>query len=422
MPTKKTVAIVGNNVTTRIDIPFARRYIDIWAFNEAVLADWMKRVDAIFQMHDAPIWKNPLNRNDGKFSNWIIKDHPYPIYMLDKYGEVPASYKYPLKEICDSLLPLFYRGMHKNKRILLKYFTSSVCYALALAIYKGYECIQLFGVEMESNTEYAYQRDGVIFWIGIALGKGIEVNIHPNSRLFSEPLYGYEGKTTLKRENFQERLEFLKPYIERSAKALEKVNHEMEANLKDALEDSGGEAGMASVAIKNKFFKHLKMQAQAVVNVAMLQASISEDERYILKADKMDEVSGDHFFARQEFELTGAQAQDIQAKLLAKMNMLGGKAAAAWDTLDKAVQEERSQKELDELSIAYGQAHEIYLKACFEYGHISGIYQENLHLLNWVDELIQAAGGLKAVEAVHEWEKAGNGQTEREQQPESRPA
>jgi len=58
------------------------------------------------------------------------------------------------------------------------YFTSTVDYAIALAIYEGYGAITLYGVNMISGSEYAYQKPGVDFWCGYAVGSGIALTVH----------------------------------------------------------------------------------------------------------------------------------------------------------------------------------------------------------------------------------------------------
>lgn len=78
------------------------------------------------------------------------------------------------------------------------YFSNTVDYALALAIYKGFTEIGLYGINMLSGSEYAYQKPGVEFWIGQAMGRGITVTNHsPISTILKTRdglLYGYGTK------------------------------------------------------------------------------------------------------------------------------------------------------------------------------------------------------------------------------------
>lgn len=84
-----------------------------------------------------------------------------------------------------------------------RYFTNSVCYMIAMAIFEGYERIELYGVNQAGMFEYMEQRRGVEFWIGYALGRGIEVYINEPSRLLknsADTPYGYEKSEGLKLE------------------------------------------------------------------------------------------------------------------------------------------------------------------------------------------------------------------------------
>jgi len=58
------------------------------------------------------------------------------------------------------------------------YFSNSVDYAIALALYEGYDEIHLYGVNMETNSEYAFEKAGVDFWCGYALGLKAQVIVH----------------------------------------------------------------------------------------------------------------------------------------------------------------------------------------------------------------------------------------------------
>jgi hypothetical protein len=78
------------------------------------------------------------------------------------------------------------------------YFTNTVDYAIALAIYKGFSEIGFYGVNMANNTEYSYQKAGVEFWIGQAMGRGIKVKVFGEVSTILKTrdhrLYGYDTK------------------------------------------------------------------------------------------------------------------------------------------------------------------------------------------------------------------------------------
>jgi hypothetical protein len=76
------------------------------------------------------------------------------------------------------------------------YFTNTVDYAIAFAIYRKYEKINMYGVNMALGSEYSYQKPGVEFWCGVAIGKGIKVNVYGKYSTIMKArdgmMYGYD--------------------------------------------------------------------------------------------------------------------------------------------------------------------------------------------------------------------------------------
>ena len=65
-----------------------------------------------------------------------------------------------------------------------EYFTNSICYVIAYALYTGVKKISLYGCEHLSAREYAQQKAGVEFWLGIAKGMGVWVKDYGHGTLF----------------------------------------------------------------------------------------------------------------------------------------------------------------------------------------------------------------------------------------------
>jgi len=102
-----------------------------------------------------------------------------------------------------------------------EYFTSSVSYMIAFAIFHEYEEINIYGVDMSSKDEYINQRGSVMYWIGYARAKGIKVYL---SSEVDKPcfLYGYEpGK------NIKNKLKNMKQFAK---KGIEVTESEVEKN------------------------------------------------------------------------------------------------------------------------------------------------------------------------------------------------
>jgi hypothetical protein len=72
------------------------------------------------------------------------------------------------------------------------YFANSFCYMIAYAIWQGFTHIRMFGADMATHKEAADERPGMEYWIGIARGRGIKVEISNGSKLCPRKLYGQQ--------------------------------------------------------------------------------------------------------------------------------------------------------------------------------------------------------------------------------------
>ena len=186
---KKTVAIVGVALSTATLAPYDDREVEIWALNEMYSLSWAKRITKLFQIHAEKSWKVDKKTKYGHTINsysWLKKTN-IPVYMRCRHEEIPFSIEFPLCEIRETLLGKLRLG---DKRI--HFYTSTPAYMIAMAIREGFERIELYGFEMTDDTDYAEQKPGFLFWIGLALGKGIEVYAPPESQYLVAPLYGAE--------------------------------------------------------------------------------------------------------------------------------------------------------------------------------------------------------------------------------------
>ena len=115
-----------------------------------------------------------------------------PVYMQEVDERIPASVRFPYEAATESLgLP----DITGKKRL---YLTSSVAWMLALALYE-HKCgqtiteLRMAGIEMLIGTEYARQKPCVEFWLGRAMGMGIEVSVAPTgSAILSDAIYAID--------------------------------------------------------------------------------------------------------------------------------------------------------------------------------------------------------------------------------------
>lgn len=177
----KAVAIVGFSSRHRLLAPFDDPNIEIWGLNRLHQQDWFTRCDVMFQLHPIGYLQKSIGLSDGdrEHYDWLCKEHDFPIYCQKKYPEFPASVEFPIR------------------KMRLKYgdfYTSTAAYMIAKAIDDGFNHFELYGFDMEADTEYKYQRDSTEYFIGLADGMGFPVFIPQNCSLLKGELgmYGYE--------------------------------------------------------------------------------------------------------------------------------------------------------------------------------------------------------------------------------------
>lgn len=361
---------------------FDRTDCDIWVFNEALKMEWVKRADAVFQMHLEAIWRNPKNRNDPEHYKWLASGETPTVYMQDVYPDVPKSVRYPLDEIKQTLLPRF--SWHGKQRDGKTYFTSTFCYALALAIYAAqYKTIEIHGVEMETDTEYRYQRDGVTFWMGIALGRGMTVKAFCN--FFDFPLYGYEGEATLDNDEFDRRLKELAPQIEAAKAKYQEAARVASDKVTAYLEKYDDPQGVIDA---------LKAQVIEAYNTHVISGAAQENERYKAKRDAMLAESGAFAFSRQEFEMAARGIAQDHDKAQKEYNAVAVACGMMFEKT-KVKNQARRKHALREFA---GYARK-YIEKAMWVGLAYGALQENARYLEIMDKFIKAAGGEKS-EAV----------------------
>lgn len=280
----KKVCIVGSN---KLTLPFVdwEQDADYWLFNEMAALPWAKKVTGVFQLHVPPIWRNEKNVNHAGHYAWLQQPHPYPVWMQDKYDDVPASVKYPLDEICNTLLPRLSRKSGEHVR----YFTSSPAYALALAIYLEYDEIEICAIEMASDTEYVQQRDGVTFWMGIALGRGIKVVLQDKSLLLRGHLYGYTGEVTLQRQRLEIVARAIGPKVEQAKAAAFELSGKVNTILKQLAEERNEKRANA---LYQDLIAAFNEQSDKVFQYGVLAGQMAITQQYIGEIDALIKASG----------------------------------------------------------------------------------------------------------------------------------
>jgi len=380
---KDTLVIMGSHPRSRELFDRKRTDCDIWVFNEAVSNKTFPEATLCFQMHVPAIWRNPNNRNDPGHFNWLTTQTDIPVYMMDVNPDVPRSLKYPIDEVQEMI------GNDPNH-----FLTSTVAQACALAALQGqYRRIEIYGVAMETNTEYGFQREGVAFWYGFLKGRGIDTYFADDT--FKSLLYGYEGEVVLPYETFAERIEEIKPEIDR-------LNGEYTAcamTLQKTVEKFMD--GDNSKDITEAIQAQIKLSQQ----LGNIDGAMQENLKYKAKADAMREAAeGEFIFSRQEFESAAKNLSDKATEWQVNVNVLSGQGELIHSSIvNSAKGSPKRRKLLD----AYRQLLNSYLQAHNQSMIYAGASAENFRFMHKLDKSIRAAGGKKSEEAIIEQMKAG---------------
>lgn len=211
---RDSVAICGFAGTTRHLAPYDDQEWEIWGLNEAHRQPWMRRITRWFQLHQRWDFTKQENISYKEHWEWLQKEHPFPIYMQEKYDEIPSSVEFPMDQITGEYLSHTRRGLKlggvEMPTEINKYFTSSFAFMCSLAILEGFKNIAVFGFEMATDTEYRYQKGSTEYWLGIATAvckeRGGKLFLPKDCRLLNGAIYGYEVSRMINRQ----RLEFLR--------------------------------------------------------------------------------------------------------------------------------------------------------------------------------------------------------------------
>lgn len=140
-----------------------------------------------FEVHEN--WRNFLgNPEDAEIHRRWMMGLTVPVVMLQKERDIPHSVAFPMDKVADLV------GRTKYKT---PYLESSIAYmfAMAMAELGRGDKIGVWGCDLATAGEYAYQRPNMEYLIGMARGMGIKVYVPPVNVLLSpnrEVSYGFD--------------------------------------------------------------------------------------------------------------------------------------------------------------------------------------------------------------------------------------
>lgn len=203
-PRRRKIAVCGFASATRhyMAEPMASPDWEIWGLNQ--LYRHIPRADVWFDIHYN--WdKETVPGTD--YRGWL-RESGLPFYMLEPVHDIPNSLRFPVEALV--------------RHFGADYFTSTIAYMVALAVFeidrrvsREFDAIRaeeakalangemverpaniqtlcnlyssytlgVFGVDLTVTEEYFDQKPCAEFWLGLAVARGIEVRIPPESAL-----------------------------------------------------------------------------------------------------------------------------------------------------------------------------------------------------------------------------------------------
>ena len=179
------VALIGKGPGWEL-APLIGKGVTTWGVNDAVAH---RECDVCFWMDRHLMKDSPM---DELVTVSVNTTHT-PMYSVQKWDDIPSSVEYPREEIFNAFGTDF--------------FADSLCYMVALAIYQGFSTLSLYGFNYSHGSTYMEEKPCVHHWLGVALGKGLTVNVYGElSELFQtkdRKVYSYQDDQTMSRENIK---------------------------------------------------------------------------------------------------------------------------------------------------------------------------------------------------------------------------
>lgn len=170
---------------------------EIWSVNalsDVLVCDRVFHMDSVY-IQEIRAAAEPASNIARMLARMRV--HPGPIYTSDPHHPAyPGLVAYPLEDVLNDLGE--------------PYFNSTVAYAVAFAIHIGVQSLRLFGLDFTYPRSHDAEkgRACVEFWLGVAMARGIEIQVAERSSLMDmvtkRPLYGFGELGSLDAEATQD--------------------------------------------------------------------------------------------------------------------------------------------------------------------------------------------------------------------------
>lgn len=179
------IALVGFAASGRQMAPYTDPEWGIWTLNQ--LYRYAKRADLHAEIHAREVFEADIVR-DTDYVGWL-RTCPIPVFMMERFDDIPASVRFPIERLNAWIgnptgAPGVVDGHAQD------YLTSTPAYMLAYVLWSraiGLNAhitdIGVWGIDLIVGMEYDYQKACMEFWLGLAKGLGLRLQIHEKSAL-----------------------------------------------------------------------------------------------------------------------------------------------------------------------------------------------------------------------------------------------
>ena len=188
LPPKK-ICVVGT-CPSRLLAPFDDITWKIWTIGPGG-AD-TNRWEALFEVHGKESWPDSF----GEYMEMLANTKPpKEIWTEHAIPDWPANKVIPKDELF--------------KKYGRMWFSSSISYALAMAMEENVTDLGIYGIDLESGEEYRAQFVGARYFIDVARLAGVNIHMPEGCGLLREPTAYPEGWETHLGHTIQSKLQFL---------------------------------------------------------------------------------------------------------------------------------------------------------------------------------------------------------------------
>ena len=268
-----------------------------------------------------------------------------------------------------------------GKESEFKCFSSTPDFALALVASiwkegKRYKRVEIWGIELEMDTEYKYQRTGFGFWFGYLTALGIDLELH--SAIFTAPMYGYESDVIMPPAIFEKRIAELTKELREGKEKYNKEAQEFLVKVKELLNKN----------ISNEIQEELNGLTKRYEKAGILNGKIRENLKYLEEASAMEKKAGISVLSPGEFDGIRIEYKKQYVQIRAETNTLNANLGMIMKRLLNLKKgSHKRQRAIDEFGISLAELMNKNMLLL----HLAGGIEENQYYLDSVKSSINKA-------------------------------